>query len=207
MGNAAMHMLPDLDEDCSELSPHEMFLRVGMLTRQLHDAMGELGGTVESAVSALPDARERLGYIEKITGQAAEKVLCAAEAGKEIQSGLAERARAFSGSWDGTSRGEVDEFIADIGAATAETNDKFSQIILAQDFHDLSGQVLKRVISVAQGLETQLLKLLLDSSPAEQRAKIIEPEGLAGPVIDPEGNPNVVQGQAQVDDLLESLGF
>ena len=207
MGNAAIHMFQAVDEDCSKLSPHEMFLRVGMLTRQLHDAMSELGGTVESAVSALPDARERLGYIEKITGQAAEKVLCAAEAGKEIQCALAARASSFAGAWDGTSRRDVDEFLADIGASTRETNDKFSQIIVAQDFHDLSGQVLKRVIGVAQGLETQLLKLLLDSSPAEQRAKIVEPEGLAGPVINPEGNPNVVQGQAQVDDLLESLGF
>jgi chemotaxis protein CheZ len=207
MGNAAMHMFPAMDEDCSKLSPHEMFLRVGMLTRQLHDAMSELGGTVESAVCALPDARERLGYIEKITGQAAEKVLCAAEAGMEIQSGLAERTRAFSARWDGTSRLDVDAFLAEIGSSTLQTNDKFSQIIVAQDFHDLSGQVLKRVIGVAQGLETQLLKLLLESSPAEQRAKIAEPAGLAGPVINPEGNPDVVQGQAQVDDLLESLGF
>lgn len=207
MGDAGLRMFPALSEDCTELSPHEMFLRVGTLTRQLHDAMSELGGTVESAVSALPDARERLGYIEKITGQAAEKVLGAAEAGMEIQSGLAGRARAFAGGGGEGPPPRLDELLADIEASTAATNERFSQIILAQDFHDLSGQVLKRVMGLAQGLEAQLLKLLLDSSPAAQRVKIAEPAGLAGPVINPEGNPNVVQGQAQVDDLLESLGF
>lgn len=180
-----------------DISPHEMFLRVGALTRQLHDALAEMGGTVESAVAALPDARARLCYIERLTGQAAEKVLNAAESGKEAQARLEAAAQAAP-------PGELRDAAL---AAAAATNERFTEIILAQDFHDLTGQVLKRVVTVAQDLEQQLLKLLLDSKPDRARAAAPEEAGLQGPAINAEGNANVATNQAQVDDLLESLGF
>ncbi|MFM9969231.1 MAG: protein phosphatase CheZ, partial [Burkholderiales bacterium] len=148
MGNAALKLHPSMGANAVEISPHEMFLRVGMLTRQLHDAMSELGGTVESAMSALPDARERLGYIGKITGQAAERVLCAAEAGKELQLALAQKARIMGEASYPPTATEMKAFICAVETVAAGTNEKFSQIILAQDFHDLSGQVLKRVIDL-----------------------------------------------------------
>jgi chemotaxis protein CheZ len=78
-------------------------------------------------------------------------------------------------------------------------------IIMAQDFQDLTGQVIKKVVDVVQGMETQLLSVLIEAMPEERKAAA--PEGLLnGPVINAAGK-DVVTNQAQVDDLLESLGF
>jgi chemotaxis protein CheZ len=80
------------------------------------------------------------------------------------------------------------------------------EIMMAQDFQDLTGQVIKKVVEMAQVLETQLLQLLLDSMPADKRVEA--PEGLMnGPVVNPDGRDDVVTTQEQVDDLLDSLGF
>ena len=201
-------------EQPAEISSYDVFQRVGELTRKLHDALRELGydQAVESAVSALPDARARLGYIATLTGQAAERVLSAAETGKEFQSRIESGASALLAQWDaGAAREETEqrtrEFLAEVKQDAAKSNELLTDIILAQDFHDLTGQVLNKVVALAQSLEEQLLHLLLEATPPEQRARLVEQPGLDGPVVDATGRDDVVTNQAQVDDLLESLGF
>ena len=76
--------------------------------------------------------------------------------------------------------------------------------MLAQDFHDLTGQTVRKVVEIASGLEKSLLQLLLDTSPPSMAAEL---GPLSGPVAEPAARADVVSGQAQVDDLLESLGF
>ena len=86
------------------------------------------------------------------------------------------------------------------------TNAQLMEIMLAQDFQDLTGQVIKKVVDVVQGMETQLLSLLIEAMPEQRKAGA--PEGLLnGPVVNSEGRSDVVTSQSQVDDLLESLGF
>jgi chemotaxis protein CheZ len=77
---------------------------------------------------------------------------------------------------------------------------------MAQDFHDLTGQVIRKVVTLATNMEEQLLKLLIETTPPEQRCKL-DPEKLEGPVVKAEGRDDVVTDQAGVDDLLASLGF
>jgi chemotaxis protein CheZ len=80
------------------------------------------------------------------------------------------------------------------------------EIIMAQDFQDLTGQVIKKIVELVQGLESQLLTVLLEAMPAERKAEA--PEGLLnGPVVGATTGREVVTNQTQVDDLLESLGF
>ena len=86
------------------------------------------------------------------------------------------------------------------------TNDQLMEIMMAQDFQDLTGQVIKKIVDVVQNMETQLLALLIEAMPEQRKAEA--PEGLLnGPVISAAGRSDVVTSQAQVDDLLESLGF
>lgn len=196
-----------------EQVPFRMLQRVGMLTRALHDALDELGyGTkIEHAVGTLPDARARLDYIASLTGRAAEKVLSSAEHGRSLQQQIEADAGALAEGWkaggmpDAALVERTREFLAALPVHTAKTREHFSDIILAQDFHDLAGQTIQRLVRVARDLEDQLMHLLLDATPPEQRADL--DEGLAGPVIDPSKRDDVVANQAQVDDLLESLGF
>ncbi|GAA0494092.1 protein phosphatase CheZ [Pigmentiphaga sp. GD03639] len=206
-------------EAAAEQSP-EFYQRVGMLTRQLHDALRELGyhQKVEQAVHSLPDTRQRLDYIARLTGQAAERALSNVEKGQEIQEGVEREGARLSGRWRELyeRRLGVDDFkqvAADTSAFLDRTQEDaratqalLTDIMMAQDFHDLTGQVIQKVLKLAQDFEDELVKLLIESTPPEKR-NAAHSEWMNGPVIDASSRDDVVTNQAQVDDLLESLGF
>jgi chemotaxis protein CheZ len=104
-------------------------------------------------------------------------------------------------------------FVGDIEAATARIDRYLTDIMMAQDFHDLTGQVVAKVVKLAGDLETSLVKLLLLAAPMEQAAQAVQvvqrrdTELLNGPVVDPTNRTDVVANQGEVDDLLASLGF
>ena len=197
-------------------SSSEVLRRVGDLTRQLHNALEALGyhNDVKLAVCSLPDARARLDYVADLTGRAAERVLDAAENGRSIQEELEVQARALSGSWsaagctpDAELLEDTRKFMITVCQSATDTNSQFTEIMMAQEFHDLTGQTIHRIINLASNLEIQLVKLLIDAMPPEKRA-ITEVHGMAGgPVIPGMADSDVVTDQAQVDELLESLGF
>jgi chemotaxis protein CheZ len=192
---------------------NEMFQQLGSITRQLHDALKELGYTdkLKGSVDQLPDAQSRLSYIARLTGEAAEKVLNHVELGKNEQAELADRGRKLA---DTISRvpalakamPELMEWSNDVVRISEQTDARLTDIMMAQDFHDLTGQVINRVVQLASTIEEQLLGLLLQSAPSGQPGHDQAFE-LAGPVVNPEGRTDVVSDQAQVDDLLASLGF
>lgn len=202
------------------VEPHDVFHRIGALTRNLHDALRELGydKNVETAVNALPDARARLAYIANLTGNAAERALGAAERGTALQEAIQTDAAALARDWDDVYAGKQSveafkatadrtrAFLNSLAQRSDETNAQFIEVMMAQDFHDLTGQVINRIASVATGLEEQLVKLLLDTTPPGKREEV-ETAWLSGPVVDAAGRTDVVTSQGQVDDLLESLGF
>jgi chemotaxis protein CheZ len=89
---------------------------------------------------------------------------------------------------------------------TSATKQQLLDIMMAQDFQDLTGQVIRKVTELAHGLEQQLVQLLLDYAPSEVKRET--GSGLLnGPQIDPQNKSDVVADQSQVDDLLDSLGF
>jgi chemotaxis protein CheZ len=198
----------------------EVFNRLGKMTRELHDALRELGydKVLEETARAIPDARQRLSYIVQMTEQAASRVLNATEIAKPIQDALHGQSKALGSRWEKVFANQLSP--AEFKALAADThtflrampkqinttNEQLLEIMMAQDFQDLTGQVIKKVIDLAQGMETELLKVLVEAMPAEVRAET--PEGLLnGPVINTMGRSDVVTSQTQVDDLLESLGF
>jgi chemotaxis protein CheZ len=194
-----------------------VYQRIGQLTRTLHDALRELGydRKLAEAAQTLPDARDRLAYIANLTGAAAERVLASVERAQNVQQSLRDDAAALGSRWERLYAGalSIDEFKALAGetrgflrAATersSSTQSELTEIMMAQDFHDLTGQVIKRIATVASTLEASLVSLLLETRPADAATA----EGfLAGPVID-NARSDVVTSQAQVDELLAALGF
>lgn len=201
-------------------SEHEMFNKVGSMARQLHDSLRGLGydRALEEAASQIPDAQQRLAYVAQLTEQAATRVLAATELAKPLQDSLLADSENLSARWDKMFANQlsVDEFkqlAADtrgfFSAAPSKvrsTNEQLTEIMMAQDFQDLTGQVIKKIVDLAQDLERQLVNVLLEAMPEDRKAAV--PEGLMnGPVISAEGRTDVVTSQSQVDDLLESLGF
>jgi chemotaxis protein CheZ len=201
----------------SEAPAEHLFHRIGRLTRTLHDALRELGydKKLAAAASGLPDARDRLAYIATLTGQAAERVLSAVEAGQKLQQDLEAGGRALAARWSRLYAnelsvaefkqlaGETRDFLDRLPAEAGATKQQLHEIMMAQDFHDLTGQVIKKVVELAGTLEASLVSLLVETQQVERKA---DTGWLNGPVIG-DGNPDVVKNQAQVDVLLESLGF
>ncbi|MEZ5649189.1 MAG: protein phosphatase CheZ [Burkholderiaceae bacterium] len=200
------------DKNQSQDADAGVFSSLGFITRMLHDALAELGldKKLESAVHSIPDARQRLEYIARISTESAEKVIARVEQGKAEQARLTARAAEAEEALKkdpvaAVAKGGVLEFIEDVRRTCTNTDDAFTEILTAQSFHDLSGQVIQRVTKLATDLETELIKLLVEITPEDQREKIAASE-LSGPVVDA-GDDSVVTSQDQVDNLLESLGF
>lgn len=197
-----------------------VFNRIGLLARQLHDSLRGLGmdKLLEDSARQIPDARQRLAYIAQMTEQAASRVLNATDIARPVQEELIARSQALALRWEKLFANQlsVDEFkslatdtrgyFAQAPASLKLTNDQLLEIMMAQDFQDLTGQVIKKIVELVQGLETQLLGVLLEAMPEQRRAEA--PAGLLnGPVVATEGRRDIVTSQSQVDQLLESLGF
>jgi chemotaxis protein CheZ len=197
-----------------------IFSQIGHLTRKLHDTLRELGydKALEKAVETMPDTRDRLAYIAVMTEQAAVRALTAIEAAQPLQEKLESRAATLAGQWQALydNRLSVEEFkqlaketrdyLSEVPSHTKQTNAQLLEIMMAQDFQDLTGQVIKKVIDMAQQMEKELLQLLLAATPSEKRTDM-DAGLLNGPVINAGGRSDVVTSQEQVDELLESLGF
>ena len=201
--------------------------RIGLLTRQLHDSLQGLGLTdkVKALAGEIPDAKSRLTYIARLTGEAAEKVLNNVDQAKSHHDHIAAETRRIGGlivkdPVAAVAKGHVMNFLTDVEEATQKIDKNLTDIMMAQDFHDLTGQVIAKVVSLAASIEEQLVQLLIVTAPVDtvqKPATVVEPPVtgfvihdhpvLEGPVVNPEGNPDVVKGQSEVDDLLASLGF
>ena len=191
--------------------------KIGSLTRQLHTALNELGfaDQLRGSMGELPDAQSRLSYIARLTGEAAEKVLGRVEQAKAQHDYIASETRRMVTSLvadpvAAVARGEIYNFLTDVERVTQEADGHLTEIMMAQDFHDLTGQVIARVVNLASTIEQQLVQLLLQTAPAGSAPAPTTPvrsEALQGPVVDAESRTDVVTDQSQVDDLLASLGF
>ncbi len=200
-------------------SAEQLVNRIGQLTRQMLESMRELGldKGIAMAAEAIPDARDRLGYVAQMTERAAERALNAIDIAQPIQENLSKQAHALTERWNlwfasplelADARELVTDtrgYLSEVPRQVSATNAQLMEIMMAQDFQDLTGQVIKKMMDVIREMETQLLQLLVDNSPSEKRQD--SGSGLLnGPKIKPV-TPDTLDDQDQVDDLLASLGF
>ena len=200
-------------------SAEQLVTRIGHLARQMREGMRELGLDKEivRVTQAIPDARDRLTYVAQMTERAAERALNAVDIAQPIQTKLSRQAHGLTQRWDAwfTSALALDDarelvvdtrsYLSGVPQQVSATQAQLMEIMMAQDFQDLTGQVIKKMMDLTRDLEAQLLQLLIDNTPMEKRQE--STLGLLnGPQIKP-GHPEVVADQNQVDDLLASLGF
>ena len=147
--------------------------KIGLLTRQLHDALRELGyaDRLRGSAEELPDAQNRLSYIARLTGQAAEKVLTLVDDAKERQTDIVAQTKKMRQSMiadpvAAVAKGHIMNYLEDMEKATEIVDNQLTEIMMAQDFHDLTGQVIAKVVTLAGNLENQLVELLLQTAPA-----------------------------------------
>ncbi|EEP90175.1 protein phosphatase CheZ [Yersinia kristensenii] len=211
------HQMPATDA----ASASDIISRIGQLTRMLRDSLRELGldQAIAQAAEAIPDARDRLDYVVHMTAQAAERALNCVEAAQPRQNELESSAKALKVRWDEWFANPIElsdardlvtdtrEYLDVVPQHTSFTNAQLLEIMMAQDFQDLTGQVIKRMMDVVQEIEKQLLMVLMENIP-DMPSKPQKPADslLNGPQMDKNG-AGVIASQDQVDDLLDSLGF
>ncbi|MFM2066220.1 MAG: hypothetical protein RLZZ584_1129 [Pseudomonadota bacterium] len=178
--------------------------QLGAIVRQLHDALHTLGyaGALQAVAQEIPDARERLAYVGQMTERAAHKVLSLVDAAQPACRAVAQEGEALLAgphtpgdaacAWQDYARRSV--------ALAHAQQETLTSIMMAQDFQDLSGQVIHKVIAIISRTEEQLVELLMRDAPGVESAD--RAPMLAGPQV-----PEKAMAQDDVDDLLASMGF
>ncbi|MFD2368046.1 protein phosphatase CheZ [Pseudoduganella sp. GCM10020061] len=202
-----------------EHGDNPMYERLGGIVRLLHDSLRELGydKALTEASTQIVDAQDRLEYVATLTEQAANKVLNTLDEGMPEQDKLSQEARAMEQRWEDLFSGKlsIDEFKALAGdsrgfarmvtAATEAEKARLLDIMMAQDFQDITGQLIKKVVIITKTVENELAELLRDSAPPAVRERLAAKEQesiMSGPSV-----PAVALSQDSVDDLLADLGF
>lgn len=207
----------------------QVFDKVGELTRELHDALVSFQNDtrlIDMAGQDIPDAKDRLNYVIEMTDKAANKTMDAVDNCLPIADKLIEELDAVKPSWQGlmnrdlaladfkTLCHQVNSLIENSSVSAIDLRASLTDILMAQDFQDLTGQMIRRVIDLVQEIESKLVVILTvcsanDDKPEQKEEtdviqKDIEAEG---PIMNAEERDDVVNGQDDVDDLLSSLGF
>ncbi|OUR60308.1 protein phosphatase [Colwellia sp. 39_35_sub15_T18] len=205
----------------------ELFAEIGKLTRQLHDSLTnfQLDSRLSDLATAdIPDAKERLNYVITRTEEAANKTMDAVEAIFPVVDNIAEQARAVNPAWTKLMNneidlkefkslcGDIDTLLATTGKETSRIHSLMTDVLMAQDFQDLTGQVIRKVIDLVREVEDSLINMLTvfgisaEQAQTESTPKVGE-NLVEGPIVNKENRDDVVEDQDDVDDLLSSLGF
>jgi chemotaxis protein CheZ len=207
----------------SNAADRPMFERLGGIVRLLHDSLRELGydKALTEASSAIVDAQDRLEYVASLTEQAANKVLNTLDEGMPAQDRLSKQAKDMEGRWADLFAGKLSieqfkalagdskQFAQAVSEATEAEKARLLDIMMAQDFQDITGQLIKKVVNITKTVEQELAQILRDNAPPEMREKLalkhepVQAPGLMqGPSV-----PSAALDQDNVDDLLAELGF
>lgn len=212
--------------DVYESSNNPMLKEIGMLTRDLHESLKNFhidDRFSEIATDEIPDARERLQYVIQKTEVAANKTMDAVERCMPIADKLHESLLLIRPEWNGLMNGRIelmhfkslchriDDLLSQVEGDSSQLRGELTEILMAQDFQDLTGQIIKRVINLVNEVEKRLVEILTVFGAAQKEQKAdkatvssIEPEG---PILNPHERIDAVSSQDEVDDLLSSLGF
>ena len=201
-----------------------MFERLGGIVRLLHDSLRELGydKALTEASSQIVDAQDRLEYVASLTEQAANKVLNTLDEGMPAQDLLSKQAKDMETRWADLFSGKLSleqfkalagdsrQFAKAVSEATEAEKARLLEIMMAQDFQDITGQLIKKVVKITQTVEQELAQLLRDNAPADLKEKLARKEQEAAqpaPLMQGPSVPEAALDQDNVDDLLADLGF
>jgi len=216
----------DAVDELTRLRERDLYQDLGRLTRQLHDALNSFqldARLANMAEQDIPDARERLRHVIKMTDDSANRTLSAVEASMPLCEKLEDESSQLHEEWQRFTQRQlsaeefrdlskrVGDFLGRGKDQAGQIRGNLNDVLMAQDFQDLTGQIIKRVISLVEELELGMVNLIKLSGTrlTDIQKKEDQQAGAAleGPPVPGVSDTGVVSGQDEVDDLLSSLGF
>jgi chemotaxis protein CheZ len=205
---------------------NDLFNEVGKLTRDLHEALSNFSvdpRLVDLAEHDIPDTRDRLNFVIETTEEAAHKTLGFIDETLPLASELKKTADDIEQSWHRFRMREmnaeefrelskeIEAYLPSVKSNTDQIHKNLSDMTLAQGFQDLTGQVIRQVITLVEEVEDNLVRLVKiagqHQTEVKKDDKVVDPIKAEGPQINAQDKANVVNNQDEVDDLLSSLGF
>ncbi len=226
----AVHMIHELNA----YRDQRLFAEVGKMTRSLHDAIvnfhndTNFSSSDKAELSRIRDASDRLNYVITMTDRAANRTMDMIEATVPLMDDIQKMAESLKPEWDRLMRREmqpqefrelyvrIDDFFQRTARDASKLKGMYNDIVVAQDYQDLTGQIIKKVITSVREVEESLVRLVKMASQVDAAAgishqltprELTERDKLEGPIIDASKVKDAVSGQDEVDDLLSSLGF
>ena len=217
--------IDELIAELTTLRESSLYQELGMLTREIHETINAFAADNRIAVIAqedIPDAKERLNFIVTKTDEAAHRTMTGAEETVSMIDQFSERAETMRDRWRQfrnrelskdefvTLNADLDHFLEAIHDESQAIHGKMTEIMLAQDYQDITGQMIKQVISMVQEIEEKLVRLVSISGGAQvddEPSKKTDETLAEGPQLPNANKDTVAQSQGDVDDLLASLGF
>lgn len=215
--------------ELTTLRESSLYQELGMLTREIHDSISSFGNDeriAELATEDIPDAKERLNFIVTKTDEAAHRTMTVAEETMEVMDNLSGKAEVMRMRWAQFRNrelskvefiqlsNEITQFLGSVEPESATVNGKMTEIMLAQDYQDITGQMIKQVVTMVKEVEDKLVRLVAisglgNASPTKKKEakKEVDGEIAVGPQLATADKEAVASSQGDVDDLLASLGF
>lgn len=205
---------------------NSIFTEVGKLTRGLHEALANFSfdsNITDIAALRIPNAKDRLNYVIKHTEEAANKTMDNVEECSQLNNSILTEAEELLVDWKKLYKRElsgsdfrllckrVENHLIKNKETTESLHSKLSEVLLAQSYQDLTGQVIKQVITLVHDVEESMVNVIkmfghMDGyDQAKKQALVVD--GVEGPIVNADKRDDVIVGQDDVDDLLSSLGF
>ncbi len=216
-----------LVEELSRSRDKSLFQELGKLTREFHESLNSFkldSKLTELTGTEIPDAKERLKHVIEMTDKAAHKTMNVVEDLLPLCETLDAQGEDIHSLWQRFMKRdmepdefrklckEIETYLEEQHQGTGRVKKGLTEILMAQDYQDITGQIISRVINLVSDLEVSLVKLikdsgaLMDDANHDSNAKK-DKSDLDGPQIPGLESAGAVSGQDEVDDLLSSLGF
>ena len=224
--NGDQEKADDIVAEIQNPSNSELFARIGKLTRQLHDSLMsfQLDSRLNDLATAeIPDAKERLNYVISRTEEASNKTMDAVESIFPVVSTIQDQVQGVNPNWEKLMDNklsmaefknlciDIDLLLKTTGTESERIHKLMTDVLMAQEFQDLTGQVIRKVIDLVREVEDSLIGMLTAFGVTETPSEAVKPKVgdnlVEGPIVNTEERDDVVSDQVDVDDLLSSLGF
>jgi len=195
-----------ITSDLIKETESSLFKEVGKITRKLHDSLEEFKTAVDSGLDRLtnddvPNAVDKLEFVISKTEDAANKTMGVVERYFEESDEFSRRIRKVSGNKDD---------IEYLKSFKDSLDSDMTDIITAQQFQDITGQTIRKVIDLVHKVEVELVQLITNFGmpmKIDSEKVLLKAHSVQNDTADIVRHGVEKVTQSDVESLLQDYGF